>query len=186
MKGERVKMKGLLLILAVFMLLTGTWASADFALFGSIDVGGEAISDGSKQDVNTSGALAVEFYKPFRKIFQLGGGLQYQFPRGYSEGSGQFSFIPLYGSIRLVVPLVAVKPYGVGRIGYGFLTGNDEFRSGGDPSGGLYYGLGAGVVLLKILLIEGSYNVNAGSVGSTDFDYQKFSVSAGVNLTIGK
>jgi hypothetical protein len=39
--------------------------------------------------------------------------------------------------------LIFVKSYAVGRIGYGFLMGNDEFKSGGDLKGGLYYGLGA-------------------------------------------
>ena len=183
----RIIMRKLLIILisAVFML-AASGAFADMVFKGSYDVRGTAKYESFETSAGSGFSLSVEYYKPILKILQIGGGIEYQFPRAY-EDNGEFNFIPIYGSVRVVVPIPAVKPYAIGRIGYNFFRGDAAFRddgSGGqaDLKGGLTYGIGGGVILFKYVLIEGMYNVNKGTLSDAAFTYSRFQLSAGVNL----
>ena len=180
----------IILVSAVFMF-AASGAFADMVFKGSYDFSGTAKYESLETSASSGYSLSVEYYKPILKLLQIGGGVEYQFPRA-NENNGEFNFIPIYGSVRVVVPIPAVKPYAVGRIGYNFFLGDAAFKddgSGGqaDLKGGLTYGIGAGAILFKYVLIEGIYNVNRGtlsyeSLGDVAFTYSRFQLSAGVNL----
>jgi hypothetical protein len=183
----------IILVLFIFFTFVGTASAAfgDAVFKGSYDFSGTASYDSSETDTGTGYALAIEYYKPIREIVHLGGGAEYQFSRT-NEDRGEFYFIPLYGSLRVMIPIQIVKPYAIGRIGYNFFRSDSVFAddgSGGqaDLKGGLTYGFGAGVIMFKYVLIEGQYSVNKGTLDyasreDESFSYSRFQISAGVNL----
>ena len=174
--------KIIIVLIAVAFIGVSSGALADAVVKGSYDLSGTAKSDSTESDTDTGWSAAVEYYYPVIKFLQIGGGAEYQFPRSGKDITGKFNFVPVYGAVRVVVPIPPVKPYAVGRIGYSFLFGDDDFKGGKDLKGGITYGFGAGVILFKFVLVEGQYSVNQGAVGSTDFSYSKISVSAGLNV----
>lgn len=181
----------LVLIICTLLVLAAGTALGDAVFKGSYDFSGTASYDSSETDTGTGYALALEYYKPIREIIHLGGGAEYQFSRT-SEDRGEFYFIPLYGSLRVMIPIRVVKPYAIGRIGYNFFRSDSVFAddgSGGkaDLKGGLTYGFGAGAILFKYVLIEGQYSVNRGTLDyasreDESFTYSRFQISAGINL----
>jgi hypothetical protein len=181
----------ILLIIALFFTAAGS-ALADVAFKGSYDFNGIAKYESFQTDAASGFDVSVEYYGSVLKVVQLGGGIEYQFPRA-NEDSGEFSFVPIYGAVRVIIPVPAVKPYVIGRIGYNLFRGDAAFvddGSGGQASlkGGLTYGVGAGIIFLKFVLVEGQYAVNKGTLkygtapGDVGFTYSRFQLSAGINL----
>jgi hypothetical protein len=182
-EGRIVMKKMLVVLCAVVFIGAASGALADAVFKASYDLSGTGKMGSLENDVEAGWSLAAEYYMPVINVLQIGGGAEYQFSRSASGGTGgNFNFIPVYGAVRVVIPIPTVKPYAIGRIGYNFFLGDDDFKGGTDLKGGLTYGLGAGVILFKFVLVEGQYSVNKGSLGSTDFTYSKFSISAGINL----
>jgi hypothetical protein len=171
-----------------FVTLLGTGpAFAEVVIKGGIDVSGKLEVAGAKKDVEQSYSAAVEFTKPVVKFLHLGAGVEGQLPRSTEGGTGTFFFIPVYAVGRAQIPLGMFTPYATARVGYNFFFGDDAYKgAGGKLKGGINYGFGAGVVLFKFLLAEGSYSVYNGVhewLGS-DFDttYSTFSLKAGVKF----
>jgi len=183
--------KILILLISAVFVFAASGAFADVVFKGSYDFSGTAKYESFKTDAGSGFSLSVEYYKPILKIVHLGGGVEYQFPRA-NEDNGEFNFVPIYGAVRVVIPVPAVKPYAIGHIGYNIFRGDAAFvddGSGGQANlkGGLAYGIGAGVIFFKYVLIEGQYSVNRGTLsyellGDVGFTYSSFQLSAGVNL----
>jgi hypothetical protein len=175
----------LICALAIFALVGTGSAFADVMIKGGIDFGGTRDIEGTEDDVEQSFSVAVEFTKPIAKLFHLGGGIEGQLPRSADGESGTFFFIPLYavGRVQLPIPL---HPYATGKIGYNFFLGNAEYELGGMTKGGLHYGFGAGIVVFKFLVVEGSYSICNGVQervgGDADTTYKAFSLKAGVKF----
>jgi opacity protein-like surface antigen len=189
----RTSMKRIfILLMSLLFAASAGGACADVAVKGSFDFSGTAKYGSSETDTGSGFDLSVEYFGTVAKIVQLGGGVEYQFLRSSGEG-GEFGFLPIYGAVRVVIPVPAVKPYALGRIGYNLFRGDSAFKddgSGGqaDLKGGLAYGIGGGIIFLKYVLIEGQYSVNQGkldyaSIPDKDFTYSRFQLSAGVNFS---
>jgi hypothetical protein len=172
--------------LAIFALLGTSAAFADFMIKGGVDLGGTLDIEGYDYDVNTGFTAAVEFTKSVAKIVDLGAGGEFQFPRSPEDSSGEFYFIPLYAVGRVKIP-IPLHPYATGKIGYNFFLGNEDYKgTDGKLTGGLHYGFGAGIVVFKFLVVEGSYSIYSGvhEWGGSDFDttYKAFGLKAGVKF----
>lgn len=169
---------------------------------GTYDIIGETElreSPGSgKAEVKNGFALSLELGKVILEKIGLGMGATYQFPREINEpgsGDAKFNFIPFYGLVKFWTEAAGVFPFGMVQVGYNLLLGNDDFkRYGGQTdeltklSGGIYWGLGGGIILLNGIQLELLYSVNNSSVTddnpfySGDMKYSKISISAGISL----
>ena len=170
-----------------------TTVKGTFDMVGRTELKG---GDGAGEaDVKNGFALSLELGKAILEKMGLGLGATYQFPRELNEsgsGNAKFNFIPFYGLVKFWTEAAGLFPFGMVQIGYNLLLGNDEFKNySGESSalsGGLYWGLGGGVILIGGVQLELLYSVNNGSITgdepfySMDMRYSKLSISAGISL----
>jgi len=121
-------------------------------------------------DVNKSYSGSISYiYSPF-KYFGFGAGVTLQFPRKVKDTvEAQFSITPVYGILRAKLPQKDYCPYIIGQAGYNNFGDTKEYantRGGtleigmnadGNHHGGLYYGLGVGVILYDVVLIQAMF-----------------------------
>lgn len=92
-------------------------------------------------------SLAQEFYLSWGELIQLGGGFRYLFPRE-TEDDEQLSWIPVYATLKLFLPVESIPLYAKGSVGYSFVEGNNAaVLNKPDLKGGFYFMLGGGVDL---------------------------------------
>ena len=166
---------------------------------GTFDILGQTeLNDGDgakKADVKNGFAISLEMGKEILEKIGVGVGATYQFPRELDEqgsGNAKFNFIPFYGLVKFWTDAAGLFPFGMVQIGYNLLLGNSEFKKytnqSSDFGGGLYWGLGGGVILIEGIQLELLYSVNHGSLKSkesifnNDIKYSKVSLSAGISL----
>jgi hypothetical protein len=167
---------------------------------GTYDIFGQTeLKEGNgagEADVQNGFALSLELGKTILEKMGLGVGATYQFPREYDEkgtGEAKFNFIPFYGLLKFWTDAAGLFPFGMIQIGYNLLLGNDAFKnySGGESSdltGGLYWGLGGGIILLNGIQLELLYSENNGSLNGDrafyngEVRYSKISISVGISL----
>lgn len=139
-------------------------------------------------EVDTGVALSMELFASINPNIDLGGGVIVQLPRTVElyGTSGKFSFIPFYGMIRVKSDSNGMAPYGIGQIGYNLFNGDSDYKGDADLNGGLYYGLGAGILFNKRFLLELLYSVNQGEVEyqglSMDINNTQFTLNFGYNF----
>jgi hypothetical protein len=124
---------------------------------------------------------------------KVGVGLQYLINRGYdvSGSDATFGFVPIYGLVTYDFNLRAIDPYLIGRIGYNFHKGNDDYTNNGDADlkGGMAFVLGGGASF-KIpstpvhAFVELDYAYNGGQFDSTDISYRRIEALIGASFTI--
>ena len=185
----------ILSVLVVLFTVNNTFAEGiggtvklgiDFS--GDHEVSGYGLS--GTEDVDTSVSLSTELFAKISNNLDIGGGISVQIPRSQKDFEGDFYFIPLYGAIRARFETENVAPYFIGQIGYNFFGGDSDYKGYGmleaDLEGGLYWGLGGGVIINKHFLIELLYSVNNGTaeVLGYDFDieYSKVTLNFGYNF----
>ena len=155
---------------------------------GDHEVSGYGLS--GTEDVDTGVSLSGELFANVAKNFDIGGGITVQIPRSQKDFEGDFYFIPLYGAMRVRFDTENVTPYFIGQIGYNFFDGDSNYKGYGmyeaDLDGGLYWGLGGGVIFNKHFLIELLYSVNngTGTILGYEFDieYSKVTLNIGYNF----
>ncbi len=157
-------------------------------LAGDHEISGLGMS--GSEDVDTGISLAGELFAKIGNNFDIGGGVLYQIPRSQEEFEGDFYFIPIYGAMRVKSSNEKIAPYLIGQLGYNFFDGDSDYKGYGmfeaDLEGGLYWGIGGGLIIMKHFLIEALYSVNNGTaeVLGYDFDieYSKVSINLGINF----
>jgi len=131
-------------------------------------------------DVDTGFSLSGEFFIQVGNNCDLGGGITWQVPHSRSDTEGDFYFIPIYGLIRVRIANDTAAPYLIGQLGINF------FRYGWEVNGGLYYGIGAGIIIKKHFLVEVLYSVDKGSTteygADSDIEYSKITLNLGYNF----
>jgi hypothetical protein len=170
---------------------------------GSVDFGGKLgtyatdVKGGDDQDYETKLGFdaGAEVLYSVSKGVQLGAGAGYLFGREVDDAdvSGKFGFIPVYGLAKFGVDLGLVKPYALGRVGYDFLTGDDDYKDGVDLKGGLCYFLGGGIEIgipntPVGAFVEAGYSVNRGEVKGDAVDakiqYKRLQTSLGLSFSL--
>jgi hypothetical protein len=128
------------------------------------------------EDVDFSTSLGFEFLHPISNKTTIGTGLEYQFKR-QDATDHEFHFIPIYGLIRLKLSDARdMDLYLTGKAGCNFFKYEDL-----DCRGGLYYGIGAGVIFDKEFELELLYSVSKGKIRDWDADV----TASKVGLTFG-
>ena len=178
-------------VLVVFFTVNNTFAEG---IGGTVKVGIDFAGDHEvsvlgftgSEDVDTGVSLSAEFFSKINNNFEIGGGITFQIPRSQKDFQGDFYFIPLYGAIRVRAETEKVDPYFIGQLGYNFFDGDNDYAGVIDLEGGLYYGLGGGIIINKHFLIELLYSVNNGSGQafgiSGDVEYSKVTLNFGYNF----
>ncbi|MFH1930930.1 MAG: hypothetical protein ABIN18_04985 [Pseudomonadota bacterium] len=190
-----MKKMTLLVILSAFVVLftmNDTFAGGTFKLgidlSGDHEVSGYGLS--GTEDVETGFSLTGELFGKISNIFDIGGGITVQIPRSQEDFEGDFYFIPLYALIRARIETEKVTPYFIGQLGYNLFEGDSDYKGSGiykaDLEGGLYWGLGAGIIIRKNFLIEVLYSVNNGTAEALgyefDIEYSKVTLNFGYNF----
>jgi hypothetical protein len=112
----------------------------------------------TSQGVDSGFSLAGEFLNSVGTHFAVGGGIEYQLSRKVSADSQEFSYLPIYFIFRSDFPVTKkMVPFLIGKAGYNFYDEThpvDSFIL----RGGIYYGLGAGLIIQKNLEADFVYS----------------------------
>lgn len=127
----------------------------------------------NSQNVNSGISWGAEYVSYLSKRVGLGGGLVLQSTRGLSGNSGNFDFAPLYALVKVRTNPSEKNTYEylIGQVGYNLFEGDANY-AGDNASfnGGLYWGVGAGIVVNRIQ-IELLYTENRGSAQDSGYQY---------------
>jgi hypothetical protein len=192
---KKILILAIISILAIFFTVHNIFAEGiggtakigiDFE--GDHEVSGYGLS--GTEDVETGVSFSAELFAKIGYNLDLGGGITVQVPRSQKDFEGDFYFIPIYGAIRARFEAGNVTPYFIGQAGYNFFDGDSDYKGYGpyevDLEGGLYWGLGGGVIINKHFLIELLYSVNNGTVKDYgyefDIEYSKVTLNIGYNF----
>ena len=104
-------------------------------------------------------------------------------PRDAKFNKGEFWMLPMYLSVKVRSKPTEPYKYGyvVGQVGYNLFNPDDTLKKSVDTEGGLYYGVGFGIVISHIVF-ELLYSFNNGKAGKDDkidFKYSKYTASVG-------
>ncbi len=200
---RKLKLGRLLTSMAVFLIICSgisVFASElnsreGFAIKAGVDMPGKldvviSGSDSTKSmDFGFSGEL--EYAKGINKMFSFGGGISGQFPRSVDDSNfeGKLSFYEGFGLVNFVLPfgLNNVDFYSSLRLGWAMPFANDDFDnnfgSGTDLSGDIFWGASLGIVIMDNYLVELYYKTHHGEVenGSSveEFEYRHFGFAVG-------
>lgn len=141
---------------------------------GRLSVAGSADSSiNGTQNVNSGLTFGGEYVSYVSNNVGLGGGMTIQSDRGLQDVTGNFSFVPLYGlvKVRTEPGRMNFYKYLVGQLGYNFFDGDIAYRGrNGTLDGGLYFGIGAGVVINRTQ-IELLYTEDRGRAKDSGYLY---------------
>jgi hypothetical protein len=185
----------LTVVLAFVLCLAANHALASGAVKLGIDTQGDHDASGggvsASTDVDTGISLTGELFTDIDDHFDLGGGISFQLPRSLKgNSSDEFNFVPIYGMVRVKSGSPKIAPYGILQLGYNLFLANSSYKgtaSGeADLEGGLYYGIGGGVLLKKHFIIELLYSKDYGKFKvagvSSDIEYSKITLNLGYNF----
>jgi hypothetical protein len=176
---KRIIVVSILSIVLLFAISTVNNAFAGGAIKIGVDLEGDhdvsGLGESGSADVDMGFSLSAEFFGSIGDNVDIGGGLTWQLPRSQKDFEGDFYFIPLYGMVRVQSSSAKVAPYAVGQLGYNFFFGDDDYKGTGinaaDLEGGLYYGIGGGIIINDKFQIEALYSVNNGSADILGYDF---------------
>lgn len=146
-------MKHRLLTVVLLISLTALFGQVTFQAGLGIDFPGTQSWGGDLDDdvdTNLGFSPSFEVLWPVMPTFLLGGGLEYQIPRGLDEdtdGDPAYNFLPIFVSGKYGIPMdAAVHPEILLHLGYNIFMANDDYKGDADLTNGFYWGIGAGIV----------------------------------------
>lgn len=184
-------------IMAVMLLTASAALAQDFggAIKLSVDFAGNhetgiwngaALVPDSKQNKAGFTVHGEVYIKPTENI-DVGGGIQWQISRERKNLPGKFWWVPIYGVIRIHPKLTEITPYAIAQVGYNFFGADNTYLAAPvKTNGGLYWGVGGGLIFMRQFLLEVMYSENWGSVNaagtSVDVKNERISVALGYNF----
>ncbi len=168
--------------------------TAGFAVKAGIDLGGELEVEGESLDMDMGFTLAAEYLFPLG-VVNLGPGLAFLIPRGIDEegATGDLGFLPVYAVVNVPIPVQgSILPYIFGRVGYSFVIDDSAITepaedfglTGVEVEGGIYWGIGAGILFAKNIMVELCYATHA-LEASADGGYSEDADYSYINLSVG-
>ncbi len=137
-------------------------------------------------DIESGAFVSGEYIKMVNDNIGLGLGIAYQMERKYEDFDAAFNFAPLYGIVKVRAGLKVADPYLIGQAGYSMFFANDDITDNNDLTGGLYYGLGCGIIINNMFQIEILQSVFTGIAKSKSssveytIDYSTTTASIGI------
>jgi hypothetical protein len=135
-------------------------------------------------DVNNGISLATEIEGEMTPFFDLGAGFELQSPRRLSDYEGKFSFLPIYGFLKIHPRAGDLTPYVIGQFGVAVFIGDDHYVSdiakvggmsagtnSGETRAGSHVGVGGGLVFNRHYQIELLFTADSGSIVYPYHDY---------------
>jgi len=143
-------------------------------------------STNATDDIGDALSFGAEIYK-YSDTIEVGVGVEKQLARGSDSFGGDFSFVPIYSSLRFFLGNSHngnICTYISARFGWNLISASEEYDSGFDCNGGIFYGGGFGFLLNKNVFIEGIYSANNGSIdlidtNTIDISYSKIGIYLG-------
>lgn len=142
-------------------------------------------------DVNVGISPAMEYLFQYNALL-FGLGAEYQVQRTVKfspDGTdSKMGFIPLYGTVRYqIMSQRNFNPEFAAQVGYNFLTADDDYLEyDAEVSGGLYWGIGAGIAIQQKYLVQLMYKTNYGKYEAEidDADYNADITNTQLNLSL--
>jgi len=149
-------------------------------------------------DMTNAFSPSVEILKQQQNVL-IGLGLEVQLAREnkpydyYLNGTGKFGFVPVYADLRYQTPLTKqLNSELIFNGGYNFVYGDKKFSVDEEwhLSGGLYFGMGLGLVfnniVLQLMYKENRATKSSGEIEGFDFDHLKYYITnRQTNVTLG-
>ena len=172
-------------IVVTFYLAINCFLSAQ--LRGGFDTSGDyKLSYEGNSDTYSSESGIVVGYDAVisdQDGLKFGVGGEFMVARGieeFSEGTGSFHSVYGFGKYAL-----NEKIYGIGRVGYNFHTGDDDYTDTGDPgvdmelTGGLMYAYGGGFSMTPKVSFESIFATHEGgfTLSMSGYDDMKYKLS---------
>ena len=164
--------------------------------YSNVSVAGTNTIHRGSSAIGTGISLSAEEVHYVSPWIGLGVGITYQSPRREPVSGGEFSFVPIYGLLR--VQSTPTKDnryaYAIAQFGYNYFIAEAKYAGAGfyKMTNGAYAGLGAGYVFGR-LQVEALYTVDQGTLSGYDYDstntrytisadasYRKLSLSMGI------
>lgn len=186
-----------LLVTTLLLVLVSTSVLAGGVIKISADVGGElkekVKEEGQlvfkgEEDIEMGFSVGGELFLALSDKVEVGAGAEYQTYRKTEYTSIEFNYIPVYVLGRLKI---TPEFYVTGKVGYNWFDVNEEKPAYVTLKGGLFYGVGGGMVLNEILQLEILYSTHNGGwitelegypKQEFDWKYSKIGLSAGVKF----
>lgn len=155
----------------------------EFIVKAGYDWNGDYEANDEKVSAPNGASFSAEFYHYIKNIVGIGAGVSGCNPRDAKFDKGEFWMLPMYLSVKVRSKPTEPYKYGyvVGQVGYNLFNPDDTLKKSVDMEGGLYYGVGFGIVISHIVF-ELLYSFNNGKAGKgdkVDFKYSKYTASVG-------
>ncbi len=96
----------------------------------------------------------------------------------YPQIIGEFTSIPAYGLLGVNIPTSdCTVTYFRAHLGYNFWKGDSTFRIGGSEKGGLYWGLGGGLLISDNVYFELLYSLHKGTIQGRGDKFGEYGLS---------
>ncbi|MDY6934439.1 MAG: hypothetical protein SVZ03_09490 [Spirochaetota bacterium] len=161
-----------------FTIKAGYDLNGKYDYDATLELSGFELSESEEYDIDNGFSFSAEFVGAINERAGFGAGISYQHKRSFDENTGgldpKFNFLPIHGLFKFKVPLDnSITPFAVAHLGYNLLFGNDDFKGeDGDLSGGLYWGLGFGIIISDGIQVELLYSVNNGKVEESGIELE--------------
>jgi hypothetical protein len=163
--------------------------------FSNVNVVGTDTLRREGSTIGTGITLTAEEIHYVRPAIGIGAGISYQTTRQEPVSGGHFSFIPIYGLVRVRLTPTSDNGYSfaTAQLGYNYFIADQEYAGAGnyEMTNGAYAGLGAGYVFGR-MQVEVLYTVDQGRLSGNGYDslnahysisadaaYRKISLSLG-------
>jgi hypothetical protein len=155
----------------------------EFVIKAGYDWNGDYEAGDEKVSAPNGASFGAEFYHYIKNIVGIGAGISGCNPRNAKFDKGEFWMLPMYLSVKVRSKPTEPYKYGyvVGQVGYNLFNPDDTLKKSVDMDGGLYYGVGIGIVVSHIVfeLLYSFNNGKAGKEDKVDFKYSKYTASVG-------
>ena len=131
--------------------------------------------DNEQSDSSKGVTFAAKGYYYFKNVLGIGCGINLQNSRKLEDIPGRFYFVPAYVSLK--IRSVPTKPYKygyiTGNLGYNMFFADSDYTTFFDKEkGGLYYGIGIGIVYNRVVVEVASSVHGAGArIKTTNYDF---------------
>jgi hypothetical protein len=176
------------IVISCLLLISFSFLMSEMNFGVGLDLPGTHELSGTGYSIDSDTAMGFqvfgEYLKPLSKSpgmnFDGGIGAAYLLPRNPdsdSDGDQAFSFIPLYVLGQVSTTGEGNVFFGKLRVGYDIFSGNDDYFPEADFSGGMFLGIGGGIIMTNNFFLELSYQMLKGSVGYGELEGVDIDVS---------
>ena len=157
--------------------------------FSNVKTAGTNSIDRRDSTIGTGISLTAEEIYYLRPTIGVGGGISFQTTRREPDTDGHFSFVPVYGLLRVRSTPSDDNHYAfaTAQFGYNYFIADSTYAGAGNfaMTNGIYAGLGGGYVFGR-MQVEALYTVDRGRFSGHDYDAANAAYAVSANTTYSK